>query len=89
MTSGAREPDEGTELGRRPHLRGGLTPGRETAAPSYDREASWEQQTGSGNWPASGTEGTGDEWDRVSDDGTRWDGESTHAAGQHSGLQTT
>ena len=79
-----REPDEGADWGDdRTYEAANSWEG--TAAPSYGREASWEQQTGSGNWPASDTDTdtgwAGDEWDRASDDGTGRNDDSTYAAG--------
>ena len=52
-----------------------------TAEPSYGEETDWEQEAGSGNWPATDTGRDGDEWGREPDEGTRWGEESRYAAG--------
>ena len=56
----------------------------ESAEPSYGEETDWEQEAGSGNWPATDTGWDDDEWGREPDEGTHW-GEESHYAASSSG----
>ena len=77
-----REWDTGSEAGSHSWGDGGSA-WEGTAAPSSGREAAWEQEEVSGNWPASdtGTAWDDDEWGQASDEGTGWDSDSTYVAG--------